>query len=205
MKHIRNKHFADCPPLSTSSKRLYRTPSGDVLHFNSESCRNTLEYGDEVIREFTDSAVRFYCPYQGCWAASKDLGYLHTHIRRKHYAAFPKSPRFIRINRTRNGKTLDFSEKGRNTVQDGDEILVDHLVDQDHNIPVNKGTSSKTDPKEAVSTTVASAITRKSSPNYAVIKEITKASVKESYTQTPLSLSVKHTIQEYARKRSYSC
>ncbi|KAI9489062.1 hypothetical protein BDB00DRAFT_641421 [Zychaea mexicana] len=118
--HLRAKHGINLPKLTAGSAGpTFRTPSGQILLFDENSC-NILDDGEDVIIEGRvggndpDTAEKpsFYCPYKSCNGANKYRGGLYLHIRRQHDKSFF-------VNRNYQGREQTF------TTPSGEEIHFD--------------------------------------------------------------------------------
>ncbi|KAI8150278.1 hypothetical protein BJV82DRAFT_15588 [Fennellomyces sp. T-0311] len=147
VKHIRKYHCTDCPGL-TSATRIYKTPNGDILELDKESCRDTLDHGDTIIAEdpnkITDRKY-FYCPYQGCVFKLTERSKIYVHIRKNHYSELGKIVIPRPLCKTEQGDTLHLdSESCRNMLNSGDKILIEPINSEEaRNFCPYKGCSKK--------------------------------------------------------------
>ncbi|KAI8145727.1 hypothetical protein BJV82DRAFT_602007 [Fennellomyces sp. T-0311] len=127
MLHIRRNHYAGCPGIEISNKRVYKTPSGDDLHLDSESCRNMLEPGDEISVIFLDEIGTWYCPYEGCNFAYVKSTRLRLHVNKEHNAEMelPGTGSTEMKYSTPSGEPIDFSSVScRRMLKHGEKISV---------------------------------------------------------------------------------
>ncbi|KAI9484805.1 hypothetical protein BDB00DRAFT_111643 [Zychaea mexicana] len=79
-------------------------------------------YNDSFQKKAKKRTV-YCCPYKFCTKSYQARAWLFKHIRKEHYAAFPECKPSIRcIFLTNSGKIIDFKEKSRGAVVDGEEI-----------------------------------------------------------------------------------
>ncbi|KAI8142038.1 hypothetical protein BJV82DRAFT_158130 [Fennellomyces sp. T-0311] len=123
--HIRT-HYAEFFKIKPGRGHRFTTESGEILHFDKESCRNMLKPGDPILVEYVNSeGAAYYCPYKGCTRKTLGASSMHMHIKCQHYRDLP--PLGIKKNSvyaTEEGKTIAFDESCCNLLEENQPLVV---------------------------------------------------------------------------------
>ncbi|KAI8139955.1 hypothetical protein BJV82DRAFT_232518 [Fennellomyces sp. T-0311] len=123
--HFKREHNTKLPNLR-SAKRIFKTPSGEVIHLENENCRNMLKVGDAITVERANQK-QFYCPYRGCLQSFNQFYMARNHILDSHSSRFPRLIRKTQKFKTSTGDVIDFENaKCRNMLDSKDTILVEY-------------------------------------------------------------------------------